>query len=115
VRPSALGGMEVLRPIEFTDALAWLQEAIGREVSVVLNHHGRFFGCGMLGELRRVETLPPDDSAIRIVVGRGEGLFLDPVDVSAFLGGEVAEDGWLEFRTAFGSVVTVEVRPDASD
>ena len=65
----------------------------------------------MQGRLRRVETLPPDDSAIRIVVGRGEGLFLDPEDVSAFLGGEVAELSWLEFRTTFGSVVTVEVRP----
>jgi hypothetical protein len=115
VTPSALGDMEVFRPIEFTEALAWLQEAIGREVSVVLNHHGRFFGCGMQGQLRRVETLPPDDSAIRIVVGRGEGLFLDPADVSAFLGGKVAELGWLEFRTTFESVVTVEVRPHASD
>jgi hypothetical protein len=115
VTPSALGGMEVFRPIEFTDALAWLQEAIGREVSVVLNQHGRFFGCGMQGELRRVETLPPDNSAIRIVVGRGEGLFLDPADVTAFLGGEIAETSWLEFRTAFGSVVTVEVRPDIPD
>lgn len=115
MNPSALGDMEVLRPIEFTDALAWLQEAIGREVSVVLNHHGRFFGCGMLGNLRRVETLPPDNSAIRIVVGRGEGLFLDPTDIGAFLGGEDTELSWLEFQTAFGSVVTVEVRPAASD
>lgn len=107
--PNALEGMEVLRPIEFTDALAWLQGAIGREVRVSLNHHGHFFGCGIQGTLRHVFTLPPDNSAISIVVAKGEGLFLDPEDVTAFVGGR--EDGgqWLEFQTGFGPVVSVEV------
>ena len=90
-----LGGMEVLRPIEFTEALAWFQGRIGGEVRVVVNHHGHFFGCGMQGTLSRVETLPPDNSAIRVVVGVGEGLFLDPEDVTALLGGrcELARAG----------------------
>ena len=68
-----LGGMEVLRPIEFTDALAWFQGRIDREVRVLVNHHGHFFGCGMQGRLVRVETLPPDNSAIRVVVGSRGG------------------------------------------
>lgn len=109
-----LRGMEGLRPIEFTGALAWLQGAIGWDVRVVLNHHGRFFGCGLQGTLRRVETLPPDDTAIQIVVGLGEGLFLDPVDASAFLGTQTDGRTWLEFQTRFGPVVTVEVAGDAS-
>lgn len=108
-----LGGMEVLRPIEFTDALAWLQGHLGREVRILVNHHGNFFGCGMQGRLCRVETLPPDNSAIRVVVGAGEGLFLDPEDVTASLGREASAQSWLEFQTDFGPVVTVEVVPDA--
>lgn len=107
--PNALRGMDVLRPIEFTDALAWLQARFGQEVRVSLNHHGHFFGCGLQGTLQRVETLPPDNEAIRIVVGVGEGLFLDPVDVIAAVGGGSSNQSWLEFRTPFGPVVTVEV------
>ncbi|MEZ4588706.1 MAG: hypothetical protein R2909_20200 [Gemmatimonadales bacterium] len=101
--------MDVFWPVEFTGALSWLQGRIGREVSVSLNHHGHFFGCGLRGELQRVETLPPDDVAIRIVVGAGEGLFLDPEDVTALIGGEAGGRSWLEFQTVFGPVVTVEV------
>lgn len=108
----ALDGMDVLRPIEFTDALAWLQALIGRKVSIIVNHHGHFFGCGLQGTLSRVETLPPDNSAIRIVVGGGEGLFLDPEEVAAFLGAGESAMGWLELRTAFGPLVTVELAGD---
>lgn len=108
-----LGAMEVLRPIEFTEALAWFQAHIDEEVRVVVNHHGHFFGCGLQGTLSCVETLPPDNSAIQIVVGIGEGLFLDPEDVTALLGGSASGQSWLEFRTAFGPVVTVEVVPCA--
>jgi hypothetical protein len=104
----ALDGMDVLRPIEFTEALAWLQGLIGGEVSVLVSHHGHFFGCGLRGALSRVETLPPDDEAIRLVVGDGEGLFLDPEEVAAFLGAGESERGWLELRTRFGPIVTVE-------
>lgn len=110
-----LGGMDVLRPIEFTDALVWLQGHIDREVLVLVNHHGHFFGCGLQGRLRRVETLPPDNSAIRIVVGVGEGLFLDPEDVTATLGNGPSGESWLELQTGFGPVVTVEVAGDLTD
>lgn len=110
-----LGGMDVLRPIEFTDALAWFQGRIGWEVRVLVNHHGHFFGCGMQGTLRRVETLPPDNAAIRVVVGAGEGLFLDPEDVTASLGGGASGRSWLELRTGFAPVVTIEVAGDPAD
>lgn len=113
--PNALGDMEILRPIEFTDALAWLQGAIGCEVRVSLNHHGHFFGCGIQGTLRRVYTLPPDNSAISIVVAKGEGLFLDPEDVAAFIGGREGNGQWLEFQTGFGPAVSVEVVGEADD
>ena len=107
----ALSGMEVLRPIEFTAALAWLQGTIDREVSVVLNHHGHFFGCGFQGRLLGVQTLLPDHSAIRVVVKGGHGLFLDPVDVEAFAGGH---EDWIEFHLGFGATVTVERACDSA-
>ncbi|MEZ5078934.1 MAG: hypothetical protein R2725_16000 [Solirubrobacterales bacterium] len=110
-----LGGIDVLRPIEFTDALAWFQGRIGWEVRILVNHHGRFFGCGMQGILSRVETLPPDNSAIRVVVGAGEGLFLDPEDVTVSLGGGASGQSWLELQTGFGPIVTIEVAADPDD
>lgn len=110
-----LGGMDVLRPIEFTAALAWFQGRIGWEVRVLVNHHGHFFGCGMQGTLRRVETLPPDNAAIRVVVGAGEGLFLDPEDVTAWLGGGAGGESWLELQTGFGPLVTIEVAGGPAD
>lgn len=111
MRLHTLGGMDALREVEFTEALAWLQGLIDREVSVILNHYGHFFGLGQKGTLRRVETLPPDNSAIRVVLGDGEeGLFLDPKEVTAFLGDEPGGKSWLELRASFGPVVTVEAR-----
>ena len=105
-----LGAMEVLRPIEFTEALAWFQAHIDEEVRVVVNLYGHFFGCGLQGTLSCVETLPPDNSAIRLVLSEGQGLFLDPAELVAYL----AIDGneaqrWLEFQTNFGVIVTVEL------
>jgi hypothetical protein len=101
--------MEALRPIEFTDALLRLQELIGSEVKVIVNFYGRFFGCGFDGELDSVQTLPPDDTAVRLVFDAGPGLFLDPADVEAFLGG-IAGSGssWLELHLSFGATVTIE-------
>ncbi len=100
--------MEPLRPIGFTAALLRLQEMIDSEVKVVLNRPGRFFGCGFGGKLLRVRTLPPDHSAIHIVLGDGQGLFLDPDDVDVFLGSNEQGDNWLEFQTDFGLSLTVE-------
>ena len=109
LRPEPLALMEVLRPIEFNDALLRLQGMIGSEVKVIVNFYGRFFGCGFEGELDSVQTLPPDDTAVRLVFDAGAGLFLDPADVEAFLGGSAGSGpSWLELRLSFGATVTIE-------
>lgn len=101
--------VDTLRETEFAEALTHLQGLIGSEVKVTLNLYGQFFGCGFEGELRRVQTLPPDNAAINLELSDGQGLFLDPADAGAFVG-RAAEGGgeWLEFRMAFGISVTVE-------
>lgn len=107
--PDPLTFMDALFPIEFTDALVHLQALIGKEVKVVINHYGRFFGCGMEGTLDCVQTLPPDNKAVRIVLDGGPGFFLEPADLEAFIGGNaVKESTWLELHLSFGAVVTVE-------
>jgi hypothetical protein len=102
--------MDAMRPIDFTDALRCLQKWIGTEVDVTINYDdGRFFGCGLAGRLDRVETFPPDNSAIKVVLQDDRGFFLDPADVDAFAG--PADDdhaGILELRLSFGASVTVE-------
>lgn len=107
--PRHLATVEVLRPIEFTEALVRLQGMIGAEVKIVVNHHGHFSGCGFQGRLMRVQTLPPDNLAVRVVLEGGQGLSLDPLELSAFVGGDEAEESWLEFQMGFGPVVSVEV------
>jgi len=106
---ASLTPMEVLRPIEFTDALLRLQGMIGSEIKVILNHYGHFFGCGFEGELECVQTLPPDDTAVRLVIAGGGGLFLDPADLEVFIGGSVVDGArWLEFHLSCGAAVTLE-------
>jgi hypothetical protein len=102
--------MEAFRPIDFTAALTELQAMIDEEVNVVVNHHGCFFGCGMKGRLERVQTLPPDDKAVQLVLAGGQGLFLDPAEARAFLGGgDPHPERWLEFHLAAGFWVQVEL------
>lgn len=102
--------MDVLRSIDFTDALVFLQGLIGSPVKVNVNFYGRFFGCGFEGELGCVETLPPDHSAISLVLDDRQGFFLDPAEAEAFLGRGAAGQSadWLEFRIASGLSMTVE-------
>lgn len=107
--------MDSLRPIDFTDALRRLQALIEAEVTVTINFHGHFFGCGMKGKLDRVETLRPDDAAIEVVLNGAEGFFLDPEDTSAFLvSGDDGADA-LELRLGFGPTVMVEPTPPPPD
>jgi hypothetical protein len=108
VRLAPLGDMDLLREVGFTEALGFLHELLGAEVKVTLNFYGRFFGGGIRGELRRVETLPPDYEAIDIAIEGGQGLFLDPADTRAFLCRGEAGGEWLELRTAFGASVEIE-------
>jgi hypothetical protein len=105
--------MDVMHEIAFNDALVRLLELLGAEVRVELTELAHFFGSSVEGTLNRVDTLPPDDSSISIVVGTGASFFLDPAHVRAFLvGDEAAPQAVLEFRMPTGPSLTVE-RVDA--
>ncbi len=109
MKPDPWRHMEILRPIDFSEALGYLQGMLGREVKVVVNDYGRFFGCGFEGTIERVETLRPDDIAVRVVLARDGGFFLDPADAQAFIGGDSSDDQtWLEFHVANGPTITME-------
>lgn len=107
--PAPQAHMDDLQRIEFAEALGRLQGLIGTEIKATFNFYGRFFGAGMEGRLDRVETLPPDNAAISLVLDDRQGFFLDPAEVEVFVscGGEDAAD-WLEFRLAFGASVVLE-------
>jgi hypothetical protein len=100
--------MDDLRSIGFTDALGHLQGLIGSEIKVTVNFYGQFFGCGLQGELNRVETLPPDHEAIALVIEEQTGFFLDPADTKTYVEPEAEGSCWIEFRTAYGISVVVE-------
>ncbi len=78
--PVPLSHMDELGQIEFTDALSRLQDLIGTEIKVTVNLYGQFFGCGLQGQLNRVETLPPDHEAIALIMDGHTGVYLDPAD-----------------------------------
>ncbi|HVQ59552.1 MAG TPA: hypothetical protein VMS60_11665 [Solirubrobacterales bacterium] len=103
-----LARMDESGQIEFTAALSHLQGLIGTEIKATVDCYGQFFGCGLQGELNRIETLPPDHEAIALVVDRVTGLYLDPADTRVFIGPEANHGGWLEFRTAYGISVVIE-------
>jgi hypothetical protein len=101
--------MDDLQRVEFAEALAHLQGLIGKQVKATFNLYGRFFGCGIEGRLDRVETLPPDHSAISIVLDERQGIFLDPAEVETFVGhGPESWQTWLEFRLGSGASVVLE-------
>lgn len=101
---------DVLRPIPFLAALERLQEMLGSTVSVQLNDYGTFFGCGFEGTLERVETMPPGDRAIRVVLSGGAGFFLDPNQVKSFLAADGQEgSNWLEFQRPQGPAIAIEL------
>lgn len=102
--------VEAIRPIDFTEALALLQAALDRTVKVTINDPERFLGCGFQGQLERVETLRPDDVAVRLVLDRGASLYLDPADVSTiYMRDPSSEWTALDFQVASGPAITVEV------
>lgn len=106
--PAPLPYMDEIGQIDFNDALARLQGLIGLQVKATVNFYNQFFGCGLQGELDRIETLPPDHEAIAVVVDGQTGFYLDPGDTQVYIGPETDETGWLEFRTAFGVSVVIE-------
>ena len=96
------------KQLDFTSALAFLQTLIGTEIRVSLNHYGQFLGAGFQGELAFVRSLPPDVSAIQIVLRGGHGLFLDPDEVEATLIGEPDGRELLELLSKGGLTVLIE-------
>ena len=100
--------MDDLRSVDLTEALLRLQTLIGAEVKAIVNLYGQFFGCGMQGELLRVETLPPDHSAINLVIDGAEGIFFDPADAEIFAGPGPGDFELLEFRLAYDISVAIE-------
>lgn len=106
--PAPLHDVDTLRSIEFTDALVRLHELIGARIKVSVNLYGRFFGCGVTGTLSRVDTLPPDHSAIILVLDGRQALFVDPKEVESFLGRGESGKRWLEFRLGPDASVTVD-------
>jgi hypothetical protein len=101
--------MEIPRPVDFPEALGQLQGMLGLKIEVIVNDHSRFFGCAFEGTLERVRTLPPDDTAVQVVLDPGAGFFLDPADSEAFVGDVgPGETSFLEFRVVDGPTITVE-------
>lgn len=103
--------MDEVREIGFTEALAWLQALLGHRVRVTVNLHGSFAGCFLEGELNRIETLPPDDSAVNVVIAAQQGVLLDPEDIAEILlvGDLTGGQGWLEFQLTSGVMVSIEL------
>lgn len=110
--PAPLSYMNEIGQIDFNDALARLQDLIGVRVKATVNFYNQFFGCGLCGELDRVDTLPPDHEAIALVLDGQTGFYLDPADTEVYIGPETEQTGWLEFRTAYGISVVVEEETD---
>lgn len=113
--PDPLTGMESLREIAFTDALLRMQDMLGCEVKLELNQYERFLGLVLTARLERVETLPPDDRAVRLLFDNGTTFFLDPDEVRSWLGGGfLIGPSWIEFHVPDGPIVALE-RPAACE
>jgi hypothetical protein len=109
MRPSSYRGMDILRPLTFTQALSALQAILKRDVKVEVNDQTHFLGCGFEGTLELVQTLPPDDAAIRVMLSGGSSLFLDPAETQVFACGELSPGSvCLEFRCGACTVATLE-------
>jgi len=103
-------GTPPLRQIDFTTALGELQSMIGEPVLVMMSLNERFFGSSFHSELERVDTLPPDDSAVVLHFANGASLDLDPAGLRSWIGGPACgAPRWLELRVGSGPVLTLEV------
>jgi hypothetical protein len=107
---SAYWGMDSkITTIEFEDALWRLKDLLRQPVRVLANFHGTFGSCSMEGELTRIETLPPDDSAVNVLLDDRQGVTIDPIDTEVLLA-EPADgrDWWVEFHLPSGVVISIE-------
>lgn len=90
--------MDEVLEIEFSEALVQLQALLGQQVRALVNIHGTFAGCMIEGKLERVDTLPPDNRAICLVIAGSQQIVLDPDETDALLAGDLNRDkGSLEF------------------
>jgi hypothetical protein len=107
VTPIHWEGMDdLLKPIDITDALRWLQGYIGKRVTIEFNDYGDFFGGGFDGYLLKVQPLPPDDHSLRVVLAGGSGFFFDPAVVRLYLACDSGPPQ-LEIRRKAGPAITV--------
>jgi hypothetical protein len=109
VIPTHRLNMDDVCAIEFTEALAHLQGLIGSRVLVLVNFHATFGGCSVVGKLTRIDTLPPDDAAVNVLIDDRHGVVLDPEEIDVLLVGDPASwRGWLEFHLPSGVIVQIE-------
>jgi hypothetical protein len=94
--------------IDFDKALGHLQGLLGQRVRALINVHGSFAGCVLEGELGRVQTLPPDNRAVNLVIAGKQGIVFDPEDVEVLLVGDLADCGALEFHLPSRVVARLE-------
>ena len=101
--------VNAVRKIEFVDALGRLQSLLGQELRVLVNFRGTFGGATMEGRLTRVQTLPPENSAVNILLEDRQGLLLDPIDTEMLLVDERGGRRWcLEFHLPSGVAIVLE-------
>ncbi|HVX32150.1 MAG TPA: hypothetical protein VHA80_03335 [Solirubrobacterales bacterium] len=93
----------------FADGLAQMQGLLGREVRVLVHFRGTFGGATLEGRLTRVQTLPPDDQAVDILLDDRQSLMLDPIDTEVLLVEDpAARRWWVEFHLPSGVMAVVE-------
>lgn len=88
-----------VRTVKFTEALSVLQSLLGEDIRVMINFYGTLCGAYIEGPLLRIETLKPDDTAVNLVIGEGDGIILDPIGLEEILlGGELDSGGSIGFH-----------------
>jgi hypothetical protein len=95
--------------IGFEAALWRLKDLLHRPVRVLVNFRGTFGSCALQGKLTRIETLPPDHSAVNILLDDRQAVTIDPIDTEALLA-EPADgrEWWIEFHLPSGVVISIE-------
>jgi hypothetical protein len=110
VTPGAYCFMDAnVATIDFEDALWRLKDLLGEPVRVLAAFRSTFGSCMLQGELTRIETLPPDDGAVTILLDDRQAVTIDPIDTEALLA--EPDDGrewWIEFHLPSGVVISIE-------
>jgi hypothetical protein len=95
--------------IDFEDALWRVKDLLRQPVRLLVNFRGTFGSCALQGELTRIETLPPDDSAVSILLDDRQAVSIDPIDTETLLAEPADGRGWwIEFQLPSGVVISIE-------